>query len=197
MTPRRIFIDHATGEIVVSLKDKKSSYGEISLLNHWITGMLVLVLLTLGLAAEFMPYDDAEDLLIFWHSSLGLILIPLVAWRIAWRINQRFPSDEKSTKPELGLKRVVQILLLIAIGLQVITGPLYLWTEAEALPFFGLFSIPSPFAQEAEALHEAVEFVHKKVANPVFLILIGIHIAGSIKSSVFDKRDTFRNSDTE
>lgn len=179
----------------MTLKDKTSSYGEISLLNHWVTGTLVLVLLTLGLAAEFMPYDNAEDLLIFWHSSLGLILIPLAAWRIAWRINQRFPSEEATGKQELRFKRFVQISLLIAVGLQVITGPLYLWTEAEALPFFGLFSIPSPFAQEAEALHEAVEFVHKKVANPVFLILIGLHIAGAIKGVFYDKRDTFRNSD--
>lgn len=178
------------------LKDKKFTYGEISLLNHWVIATFVAVMLTMGLVAGFLPNDDAEDLIIYWHSSLGLILIPLVAWRIGWRIHQRFPSDPKSSKPELIFKRTVQTLLLVAIGLQVITGPLYLWTEAEGLPFFGLFSIPSPFTQEAEALHEFVEFMHKKVANPVFLVLIGIHFAGAVKSVFLDKRNTFRNSDS-
>ena len=178
----------------MDFQDSKKSYGEISLFNHWIFGVFVLVMLTLGLTASALPYDSAEDLIIYWHSSLGLILIPLVAWRISWRIHQRFPEDKQSNKYERFLKRGIQITLLLAVVMQVITGPLYLWTEAESLPFFGIFSIPSPFTQEAQAFHETVEFIHKKVANPIFLILIGLHLAGTVKSVFWDRRDTFRNA---
>ena len=173
------------------LQDSKQGYGEISLLNHWIVAILISALLVLGLVYDGLPKSDAVDQVIFWHASLGLLAIPFVVWRIIWRIQSGFPDNHSSHKEQL-FARTVQWLLLVAIGLQMITGPMYLWTEAEPLPFFGLFEIPSPFSQEAHNLHEAVEAVHKYVANPLLLILLGLHFLGTIKRIFLNKQPTLK-----
>jgi cytochrome b561 len=67
---------------------------------------------------------------------------------------------------------------------------MYLWTEAEPLPFFGLFEIPSPFTKEWHDLHEAAEAVHKYVANPLLLVLLGLHFLGALKRIFFDQTPT-------
>lgn len=171
------------------LADSKHGYGEISLLNHWVVGFLILALLVLGLVYDALPKSDASKQVIFWHASVGLLAIPFIIWRIVWRIKSGFPENHASPKQKL-VARTVQWLLLIAIGLQIITGPMYLWTEAQPLPFFGLFEIPSPFAEEAHDLHEFVEAVHKYVANPLLLILLGLHFLGTLKRMFIDKKPT-------
>lgn len=172
------------------------SYGEISLLNHWVIGFFILALLVLGLVYDALPKSDSSKQVIYWHASVGLLAIPFIVWRIVWRIKSGFPDNHSSQKQKLAA-RTVQWLLLFAIALQVITGPMYLWTEAEPLPFFGLFEIPSPFTQELHELHEGVEAVHKYIANPLLLILLGLHFLGTLKRIFFDKKRTFTQSTTE
>lgn len=172
-----------------TLQDSKQSYGEISLLNHWIVALFIVALLVLGLVYDALPKSDASKQVIFWHASVGLLAIPFIVWRIIWRIRSGFPDNHPSGK-ERFIARAVQWLLLIAIALQIITGPMYLWTEAEALPFFGLFEIPSPFTEESHDLHEFVESVHEYVANPLLLILLGLHLLGTLKRIFFDNKPT-------
>lgn len=173
------------------LKDTNESYGEISLLNHWLVAIFIVALLTLGFVYDALPKSDARESVINWHASLGLLAIPFVIWRITWRIKFGFPEDQEKSKFEITIKRTVHILLLIAIGLQIITGPMYLWTEAASLPFFGLFEIPSPFSEELEWLHEAAEAVHKFIANPLLIILLSFHFLATLKKIFWDKRRTF------
>ena len=174
---------------IPKLHDTKYGYGEISLLNHWIVALFIVALLVLGLVYDGLPKSDASKQVIFWHASVGLLAIPFIIWRVIWRMRSGFPDNRSSGKEKL-LARSLQWLLLIAITLQIITGPMYLGTEAEPLPFFGLFEIPSPFTEEAHALHEAVETVHKYVANPLLLILLGLHLFGALKRIFFDKKTT-------
>lgn len=172
------------------LSDTKDKYGEISLLNHWVVSFLIIILLVLGLVYDGLPKSDTSKQVIFWHASLGLLTIPFIIWRIIWRVRSGFPNNHFSTKQKL-FARAVHWLLLIAIALQIITGPMYLWTEAESLPFFGLFEVPSPFSEELNNLHELVESIHKYVANPLLLILLGLHLLGTLKRIFIDKKPTF------
>lgn len=175
----------------MSLKDTKNGYGEISLLNHWTVAIFVFAMLTLGLVYDFLPKSDSREMVINWHASLGLIAFPIIVWRVIWRIKYGFPKADEKNKLERFLKKTTHTLLLIALVLLIFTGPMYLWTEAEPLPFFGLFEIPSPFSEESEWLHEAVETIHKKVANPILIGLLAVHFVAALKSIFWDKRDTF------
>jgi len=175
----------------MNLKDTHKNYGEMSLLNHWIVVIFIIALLTLGFVYDALPRSDAREAIINWHASLGLLAIPFITWRIFWRAKSGFPEDAEQNKLAITIKRTMHILLLVAIGLQIITGPMYLWTEAEPLPFFGLFEIPSPFSEKSDWLHEATEALHKYVANPILIILIALHFLAALKSIFWDKRKTF------
>lgn len=175
----------------MALKDTKNGYGEISLLNHWTVAIFVFAMLSLGLVYDFLPKSDSREMVINWHASLGLIAFPIIVWRVIWRIKYGFPKTNEKNKLESFLKKAMHNLLLVSLILLVFTGPMYLWTEAEPLPFFGLFEIPSPFSEESEWLHETVETVHKKVANPILIGLLAVHFLAALKSIFWDKKDTF------
>jgi len=176
---------------MVNMKDTKANYGEISLLNHWVTAVFVVIMLTLGLVYEALPSGESADSVIFWHISVGLLASPFIIWRIVWRMKSGFPTDQENGKPERIIKKTTHVLLLVAIGLLIMTGPMYLWTETQSLPFFGLLEIPSPFSEESEWLHEAVETIHKFAAIPTLVALLSLHFLATLKNIFWNKRRTF------
>ena len=172
------------------LKDNKNKYGEISLLNHWVVAIIIFIMLTLGLIYDFLPKSNAREIIINYHISIGLLIMPFIIWRIIWRIKYGFLISIKNILVSK-IKNFVHILLLITVSLLIISGPIYIWTEAEPLRFFGLIEIPSPFVKESKLLHDLSESIHKFFAKPVLISLITLHFIAAIKSIFWDKRETF------
>ena len=63
-------------------------------------------------------------------------------------------------------------------------------TNGKPLPFFGLFSVPLPVAENHDA-HEFWEEVHE-VAWVVLAVLIAVHIVGALHNHFILKNDVLR-----
>jgi hypothetical protein len=53
---------------------------------HWLTAILVLVMLPAGLAMGELGRGPLQDLLFHLHTSIGVLLIPIVAVRLLYRL---------------------------------------------------------------------------------------------------------------
>ena len=53
---------------------------------HWLTAILVLVMLPAGLAMGELGRGPLQDLLFHPHTSIGVLLIPIVAVRLLYRL---------------------------------------------------------------------------------------------------------------
>ncbi|WP_111642298.1 cytochrome b [Marinimicrobium alkaliphilum] len=127
------------------LTDKRSGYGLVSILFHWITAILVVGLFGLGLYMVGLSYYDA------WyqkgpplHISLGLTLMLLMVARVLWRlINWRKPAPlPEHSRAVIWGSGAVQLLLYIMIFTVIITG--YLMTTSDGRParLFDLMRFP-------------------------------------------------------
>ncbi|MAN51136.1 MULTISPECIES: cytochrome b [unclassified Marinimicrobium] len=155
----------------------RESYSAISVINHWITVLLVMAMLILGLLASAAP-DSAEDFIMSVHVSLGFFVFWFVLWRAAYRVHQGFPPTQGQTPWQRQLAWWVHRLVLGLLVLQVFTGPLYLFTENEGVNVFGWFTVLIPLESLA-FIHEPVEVLHVITGLYVLPALLLLHIVGA------------------
>jgi len=163
-------------------------YSGISILNHWITALLVVAMLTLGLSAREAP-DPAEDYIMSIHIALGFFVLLFVAWRTIVRLREGFPDNADAD----ALTRIgawwMHRALLVVLALLVITGPLYLFTEGEGMDVFGWFTFYIPL-ERVEIVHEPAEEVHKFLAVYALPALLAIHVLGAARHYLAGRRET-------
>ena len=76
--------------------------------------------------------------------------------------------------------RITHSLILLALVVMVITGPLYLFTEGEGVDVFGWFTVAIPL-ESLSVLHEPVESIHIWLGVYGLPVLLVLHIAGAIR----------------
>lgn len=161
--------------------NRSSRYSGVSTANHWITVILVVAMLLLGFLAAGAPDDTVEEFVMAVHVSLGFFVFLFVVWRVAFRLYEGFPDTTVGeTAWERWTAYVVHRLLLIVLTLQVLTGPLYLFTEGEAVNVFGWFSVYLPL-ERLSGIHELMEVAHVVVGLYVIPALLLLHIAGAVR----------------
>jgi len=80
--------------------------------------------------------------------------------------------------------------LYLAVFAQLLVGALMNGTGGRGLPFFGIFSIPLPIAENHDA-HEFWEEVHEFMWMPVAALIV-LHILGALYNHFVAKNDVLR-----
>jgi cytochrome b561 len=169
----------------MAIGDTPTNYGSVSRLNHWIGALLVLLLLGIGLYFEDMPRGDARR---FWrglHVAIGTIAVLPLLFRVVWGMASTAPRALPQAPALALLSKVVHWLLLAAIAVLAVTGPLSIWSAGRPLAVFDLVSIPSPFGP-FKSWHGPMEEIHGFTADAL-IYLIGLHLLGVVKHQFIDR----------
>ncbi|WP_341937912.1 cytochrome b [Marinimicrobium sp. C2-29] len=154
-----------------------TGYSAISVINHWVTVLLVTAMLVLGLMAAGAP-DSAEGYIMSAHVGLGFFAFWFVLWRVGYRLYQGFPPTQGEVRWQRVAAAWVHRLVLWLLLIQVITGPLYLFTENEGVNVFGWFTVLIPLESLA-FLHGPAELFHVYTGLYVLPALLLFHIVGA------------------
>ncbi|WP_404367459.1 cytochrome b/b6 domain-containing protein [Marinobacter sp.] len=165
------------------------SYSGISTLNHWITALLVIAMLVLGFVAAYAPSENTGDYILGVHVALGFFVFWFILWRMVWRLHEGFPPNQGRTRFEYLAAYWMHRLILLALVFQVITGPLYIFTEGEAINVFGWFSVSLPL-KSLEVLHEPAESVHIILGVYLLPAMIGLHFLGAARHYLTKRQET-------
>lgn len=157
-----------------------SRYSGISIVNHWVTALLVIAMLVLGLAAGSAPAEVTEAYVLGVHISLGFFVFLFVLWRTAYRLYEGFPDTTGENRIERVMAYWVHRLLLIFLVLQVFSGPLYLFTENEGINVFGWFTIYL-LLESLAVIHESMEWLHVAIGVYLLPIFLAVHFLGAFK----------------
>ena len=163
----------------VAAGDDGTRYDPPAMALHWLTALLVLGLWTLAQAWDFLQRGTpARHELQALHVSLGLVLIVVLAARIAWRAgpSRRLPPAATGVV-ELAARGMHYLLYALLIA-EVVLGVCLRWSGPDPLSFFGLFTIPSPFALTKEQGHTIHE-IHQWVGNGI-VILAALHAVAAL-----------------
>lgn len=175
---------------MLKLTDAESRYGLVSVLNHWLAAVMVILMLTIGLYFHDMPKGEQLD---YWkglHVSLGIVFFLFLAFRVLWRLAVTPPEALKQARYLQIAAKAVHHLLLAGIAIMIISGPLLIWTKGYPLRLFDILSIPSPLGK-METLHEIFEEVHK-ITSRVLLVLIILHVLAALKHAWIDRDTTLQ-----
>lgn len=155
-------------------------YSSASTINHWVTALLVVVMLALGFAAGASPSESIEEYVLGIHISLGFFVLVFIVWRVFFRLYEGFPKNIGETALERWAAYVTHRAILILLVVQVATGPLYLFTENECMDVFGWFSVCLPLGS-LSIIHELMEWFHVAVGVYVLPALLLLHFIGAIR----------------
>lgn len=165
-------IDHAP------ISTDARRYDGVTIAFHWITAALVLTLFGTAMAWTYLPRDLGLRWLQGVHISLGVALAVTLVARLVWRTTGGRRLPEVGTRMTRTLSRAVHWALYGLLILQVGLGFGIEWFAGNAISFFSLFSIDSPFAGSRDIARQA-ENIHLVVAWAM-MILVGGHSAAAL-----------------
>jgi cytochrome b561 len=169
------------------LYDSPKSFGWISIALHWLTAIIVFLLWFLGdsIAAQDGEMIDQRRSL---HVSVAVSAYLLLVYRIYWRFKIGHPHVSGQGMRIHQFAQAVHYLLLVAIAVMLLSGPIMVLASGGTLSAFGLFSIPLPSA-ESEALRSAAFAAHAFAGTAVISLTV-LHIAGALKHLMFNEDET-------
>lgn len=155
----------------INLYDRRDSFGWISIGLHWLTAAIVITMWILGKNIADGAIDEIAARRAL-HVTLGLSTWVLLAARIAWRLAMPHPRAQGQSLRIHRFARVFHYVLLAALGVMLLSGPLLAWL----LP-------------EQEPSVDIVRTIHAGTANILFLLVV-IHVGGALKHLMFHHDDT-------
>lgn len=193
------------------MNDTVQRYNKLSIVLHWVTGLLILAMFGLGFWMHELPKElkvDAIDvcnlgiytvnfveptsLRTFYfnlHKSIGVTLLALIFFRVYWRIAHPAPAYPASISARdqkiAGVTHKVLYALMLAMP---ISGVLMAVNSKYGIKWFGLELIGG---LDNAAMRDVFKEAHE-VIGFILLALIVLHVAAAIKHKVIDKDDVMK-----
>ena len=180
----------------MTIKDAASGYGWLSIGLHWFNAVAVVMLWFIGnkMTGADVAADEAAEL-VRVHTSVAVTVYALIWVRIGWRFYSGHPQGlPDQGRIRFAVARTVHYTLLITIAVMLITGPLKVWLGGEAIAFYNLGAIPSPFAAN-EALHDLLTNVHRWGGNVLFVVAL-VHMTAAARQIVFAQGEAAKRMTT-
>jgi cytochrome b561 len=154
----------------------ESRYDRTSILLHWVTAVLVVLLWVIAQIIDDFPKGPGRVSARSVHITLGVILLLVLLVRMLWRSGsgRRLPIAHTGWLGYLG--KTVHYLLYLLLGAVLLLGIANVWVRGDS--YFGLFTVPK-FDPGNTELKETVENLHETVAN-ILLIVAGVHAAAAL-----------------
>jgi cytochrome b561 len=170
------------------LRNDADSWGAAAKLFHWLLAVLVFAQIALGLTAVSWRVSPTKLDLFVWHKSVGLLILALLALRLAWRLTNRVPNLPAGMAAWERLGARLSHFLLYAL---MIALPLSGWVIASAsnVPFKIFWTIPLPaIAAPDKAVADLFSTIHGWLVTLLALVLVA-HICAALRHH-YVKRDT-------
>ena len=182
-----------------------ASYGSVAKVFHWLTALLILANIGLGLLATWQadavqaagaqpgPEEIARAAWLFsTHKTLGLTVFFVALARIFWALGQTKPGLLNGDhRAEAVLAELVHWLLYGSLVLVPLTG----WIDHAATtgfaPIWWPFGQGLPFVPKEPHVAELFATLHY-ILQWVLIGAIALHVAGAVKHHVIDKDATLR-----
>lgn len=173
------------------MKELPQRYNWAAITLHWVMALAFFAQLTLGFVMTTATLSKMQEFKIFqWHKSLGVLLLLALFLRFAIRMFTKRPALPTTLAPwEKWLADVVHKALYLWMFLLPLTGWLMVSSSSLGIPtiVFGWFEWPHiPGVAGNEAVENFAQVSHTWLAYS-FMVLIGLHLAGTFKHLIIDK----------
>lgn len=177
------------------LANTQNSYGSVARTLHWLTALLILSAIPLGVIANDLPFDTSEALaqkaqLFSYHKTLGVAAFSVAVIRILWALTQPRPVP---LHPERRIETLAAGVVHWTLYLSLMLVPLSGWVHHAATsgfaPILWPFGQHLPFVPQSEAVAATAGSLHW-VFTKLLIGSILLHILGAVKHTLIDRDAT-------
>lgn len=178
----------------MGLRNTRDGWGAVARTLHWTVAALVVAMVPLGWVMTGLDHDPVRQFALYQlHKSIGLVVLALMALRVAWRAHDP-PPALPATVPAWERRAAMAghaglYALLLALPA---TG----WLAVSASPLqvptllFGVVPVPHLLSPDEE-LADALEDLHDLLSN-LLLALLAVHVVAALKHHWIDRDDVLR-----
>jgi superoxide oxidase len=155
------------------------SYDRTAKAVHWTTLLLIAGVYMAVWASHVVGTKEQSALLVQLHRSMGLIILALTLFRLAWRWNARIPPLPAELPPfQKFAARATEYVLYALLLLQPALGLLNTNARGRRVDFYFLGELPpvigpdKVLAKQAMAAHEFVAYL--------LVALVALHAAAAL-----------------
>jgi cytochrome b561 len=153
-------------------------YGAIARWFHWITVLLVLVMIPAGLIMTQEIPRPTQDRLFILHKGLGPFVFTVVVLRLIWRQISPPPPLPASVPPlQRRASAVVHALLYVFLIVMAVSGYVRVTTGGFPIESLNALGIPPLFSRN-DGVAEVAKAVHA-TAKFGLIVLILMHVAAA------------------
>jgi cytochrome b561/polyisoprenoid-binding protein YceI len=177
------------------LSNSSESYGLVAQVLHWLTALLILTLLVLGVYMHDLPTNTPSEIdtkiwLYSLHKTLGILAFAAAIVRVIWALIQPSPYPLNSERKfESLLASTIHWVLYGSILLMPITGWLHHASLEGFAPIWWPFAQDLPFIPKDPELARFLGAAHEFTAFLLISSLV-LHIAGAMKHVLIDRDQT-------
>ncbi|MEL6572294.1 MAG: cytochrome b/b6 domain-containing protein [Pseudomonadota bacterium] len=174
-----------------------TTYAFVTKVFHWLTALLIIAAIPLGIIANEAPYETGEQLaykavLFSAHKTIGIVAFFVAILRILWALTQTKPGPlHPERSAETMLAEVVHWLLYISLVIVPLSGWLHHAATSGFAPIWWPLGQTLPFVPQSEGFSAFFAGLHW-IFTKVLALSIFLHIAGALKHHLVDKDDTLR-----
>ncbi|WP_428515880.1 cytochrome b/b6 domain-containing protein [Roseovarius sp.] len=187
------------------LANAHDRYGAVTKTFHWLTALLILSAIPLGLFANDLAHavrnpdiatTDADvsraAFLFSLHKTIGVTVFFVALLRILWAMGQAKPGLLNGDKPvEARAAETVHWLLYGSLVAVPLTGWIHHAATTGFAPIWWPFGQSLPFVPKDDSLAHTFASLHH-ILNWVLWISLAAHVAGALKHHVIDRDATLR-----
>jgi cytochrome b561/polyisoprenoid-binding protein YceI len=172
-----------------------TAYSTQTKVFHWLTALLIIAIIPLGVIAGRLPIDtDAQvatkTLLFSLHKTLGVTVFLVALARIGYALTQSKPAGlHPDRKLETLLAEVVHWLLYISLVVVPLSGWIHQSAAAIAAPIWIPFAQSLPFVPTDPTISDFFGGLHW-LWSKIMVASIFLHFAGAMKHHFIDKDTT-------
>lgn len=175
----------------MQIRDTGLGFGIVTLSLHWLSAILLLTIVAVGLTMARMAPSPDKTALVTVHGSLGLVVFALAAFRLFWRWRHYHPLPlGPVSPPAVIVGRSVAIGLLLAGVVMPVIGAILISARGENIAAFGFLALP-PLVANNRIVAQVAWFLHQAGAY-AFIMGLGLHVYGALKHHFVLKDDTLR-----
>jgi len=173
------------------IRNTHERWGAVAKTLHWLLALAIFVMMGLGLL--MVDYSDLQTRfqMYFYHKSLGILILVLVALRLVWRLfnpTPRLPDSVPTHERWLAhAGHAALYLLMLALPL---SGWVISSSSGFGLQVFGLVKLPE-IVESNKELQTLAETVHYWLFWALVALVV-VHVAAALKHHLISRDNVLR-----